>query len=96
MALTNGQTKQTYLPRKTMFHALNSDEAGSGVVFLQLSTDSLPTTDYATFASVNSISGVVRTLTNKYYDKTTGYISVTGTGYAEGDLLHVQGIRVID
>lgn len=90
-----GETIYSYYKQKMVVHALSSDEAGSGITSFQFSNDPQPTKNYGLFVSVADPSGVVRSVTNQFYDIETGYVTIEGSSFAEGDLVQVQGIKYV-
>lgn len=95
MAITVGQgaVNSWYRPQNTMY-ALNSGEASSGEVFINLfATDQLPTPDVGIHAAVRSIGGVPRTLTKINYIAASGIVDITGSSFAYGDLVTIYSFK---
>lgn len=97
MALSQTTLTTTYYKTKTVAKLLSSDEAGSGIVYLQLSNDPTPTKNYLIDSNVyaSGIAGTIRTLTNQFYDTSTGLVKITGSSFAANDIAMVTGIKYV-
>ncbi len=92
--ITTGNTVYSYYKPKTVVHALTHFE--SGVVSVLFSNDPKPTKHYVTSATVKTQNaGLLRTVTNIYYNPANGYVSLTGT-FQSTDIAEIVGIKYVE